>query len=792
MSKKISAGIGLDGEKEFRQAVTAINGDLKVLQSEMKKVSSEFIGNEKSLESLRAKQDVYNKQIEAQAQKVDVLKAALENAKKEYGENSKQVQSWQIKLNNAEADLNKMNKELADIENQASGIDKVNDELEETAKEADNANEKTGSLKESVGKFGEVAKSAASVTASAFAAVGTAVAAVATGLAKLTVDSAAYADEILTTATIVGTNVEFLQEYAYAAELIDVSLDTMTASMAKNVKAMANAKEGSKAYAEAYKKLGVTITYTDGELREAGAVYLEVIDALGEIENETERDALAMQLFGKSAQELNPLIEQGSAGIKELAEEAKNMGAVLSYDALTALGSFDDSVQRLTAGGSAAKNALGTLLLPQLQELADEGVSLIGKFTTGLLEADGDMAKVGEVVSETIESALTIINKMLPQFLKLGADVLSGLLSGLMKSLSSGEFAATVGAILQTLLTSITNELPNLGSGAISIIMTIAQCLFDNMGIILQSGIDLTKTLLFGIGEAIPELIPAVVEVINEIVIILSDPKNLSALLSAAMLIISELGSSLVEAIPQLVNAAMTLITNLCTFILDPANLSLILKTALDLVIAIGTGIISAIPQLIASIGELIANVVSKFKDTNWGDIGRDIVSGLLNGLKNSWNSLKNWFSDAIERLKQSVKDLFDINSPSRWASDEIMGNVMSGFMLSIDRDAPKVQEKLESFVMTMTDDVEYNLRISDVNAQIASADVPAEILAVTHSQSKPQNDDKFDRMLALLEIIAMNSKKDILIDKKTLVAELAPEMNEELGEIYAMQERGS
>ena len=109
-----------------------------------------------------------------------------------------------------------------------------------------------------------------------------------------------------------------------------------------------------------------------------------------------------MQIFGKSARELNPLIAQGSEGIAALTEEAKRMGAVMSEDSLNALGNFDDSVQRLKAGAGAAKNAMGTILLPQLQTLADDGVSLLGDFTRGLNEAGGDFSKISDVIGNAI------------------------------------------------------------------------------------------------------------------------------------------------------------------------------------------------------------------------------------------------------------------------------------------------------------------------------------------------------------------------------------------------------
>lgn len=163
----------------------------------------------------------------------------------------------------------------------------------------------------------------------ALAAIGTAAVGAGKALVDMSVNSAAYADEILTASTVTGMSTDSLQAYKYAAELVDVSLDTLTGSMARNVRSMSSVRKGTGEIADAYRRLGVSITDANGNLRDSEAVYWETIDALGKVSNETERDALAMQIFGKSAQELNPLIAQGSAGIAELTEEAKRMGAVM-------------------------------------------------------------------------------------------------------------------------------------------------------------------------------------------------------------------------------------------------------------------------------------------------------------------------------------------------------------------------------------------------------------------------------------------------------------------------------
>lgn len=223
----------------------------------------------------------------------------------------------------------------------------------------------------------------------------------------MTVEGAAYADGVLTTATQTGIATDKLQEYMYAAELIDVSTETLTKSMAKQIKSMKGVQDGTKLSVEAYDKLGVSVLNADGSLRDSDTVYWEVIDALGRMENETERDALAMQILGKSAQELNPLIEAGSERMDELGEAARKAGYVVGEDMLNAYGALDDQLQYLSVGATAAKNALGTVLLPVLTDLAGEGVDLLGEFTNGILEANGDISKISDVVGDILPKVLT-------------------------------------------------------------------------------------------------------------------------------------------------------------------------------------------------------------------------------------------------------------------------------------------------------------------------------------------------------------------------------------------------
>ena len=315
MADNFGLKIGLEGEKEFKASLAQINQSFKVLGSEMKLVDSQFDKNDTSVQALTARNGVLEKSIESQKAKIDVLRSALNNAAESFGENDKRTQNWQIQLNNAQAELNKMEKELKEnksalestgdeMDKTKKSADKMGDEIEDAGEQADDSSSKMEAL-------GSVCKAASVAMAAAFATVTAAAVAAGKALVDMTKEGAAYADSVLTQSTVTGISTEKLQEYMYAAELVDVSVETLTGSMKKNINAMKKAQEGSSTYVEAYEKLGVEVMNADGTLRDSEEVYWEIIEALGKVENETERDALAMALLGKSATDLNPLIEAG-------------------------------------------------------------------------------------------------------------------------------------------------------------------------------------------------------------------------------------------------------------------------------------------------------------------------------------------------------------------------------------------------------------------------------------------------------------------------------------------------
>lgn len=665
MADNFGLKIGVEGEKEFKKALADINQSFKVLGSEMKLVESEFGKNENSVQSLTSKNEVLNKQIDAQKDKIETLRKALENASSSFGENDRRTQAWAVQLNNAQAELNGMERELKGNE---KALDSVADEFNTAEKQADQFGdelEKTGKDADSAGgkfeKLGSVVKGIGVAMGVAFAAIGTAAISAGKALVDMTVEAAAYADEMLTQSTVTGMSVESLQAYSYAADLVDVSLDTLTSSMSKQIKSMSSAREGTGAAAKAYAKLGISVTDAHGELRDGEQVYWEVIDALGKVTNETERDALAMQILGKSAQDLNPLIAQGSEGMAALTDEAKRMGAVLSEESIQKLGQFDDSVQRLKQGSEAAKRVMGTVLLPQLQTLADDGTTLLGEFTTGLIDAGDDFDKISEVIGNTVGGLVDMIMENLPKIIQVGMDIVMAIGSALIENLPT--IVECASSIVMTLLEGLIGALPALTEGALQLVLTLVQGIVDNLPAIIEAAIQMIVTLALGIAEALPELIPSIVQAILLIVQVLLD--NMDKILEAAFAIIVGLAEGLLNALPQLMEALPQIILTIVNFITN--NLPAIIAMGIELTVQLAFGLIQAIPQLVARLPEIIAAIVTGLGKAVGSvfEIGKNIVSGLWDGIK----SMGSWISDNISGFFSGIvdgaKNLLGIHSPS-------------------------------------------------------------------------------------------------------------------------------
>nr|DAT98490.1 MAG TPA: tail tape measure [Caudoviricetes sp.] len=396
-----------EGEKEYRQALGNINGSLNILNAESKRLQEQFKGNEDSLEALTATNKNLNKIVDELTKKQELQQERLKKLTEAYGENDARTMRMAKAVKDTEAALLKQKRALEESKDAVENFGQEEIEAEENTQDLGDALNDVG------GKFGiSLPKEMTNtlngmlkidtqtlVTIGTFAALAAAVAEVEKKLISLTIESAAYADEILTQSAVTGLSTEALQEYQYAAELVDVSLDTLTSSQSKMIRSMDAARRGSKEQAEAFDKLGIGVQNADGTLRDAQEVFGDVIDALGAISNETERDAIAMTIFGRSARDLNPLIKAGSDGLRELTQEAHNVGYVMGEEALDALGAVDDQLQRMNRSGEALKNQIAVGMAPAVENLMKKGTDLFVRLQeaaegSGILEVFGALLDV--------------------------------------------------------------------------------------------------------------------------------------------------------------------------------------------------------------------------------------------------------------------------------------------------------------------------------------------------------------------------------------------------------------
>lgn len=390
----------------YAESNKQLAAEMKVLDSQMTLLNSEYSKNGDSVEALSAKNEVLSQKIDVQKSNVELLTEKLKESVAQYGDYDERTKDWQAQLNNAEAELNNLNNQF----------DENKQKIAESGKEMGNLGDvvngltsKLGiqlpdSMKQSMNDMGSLDASSLAL-AGGFAAVAAAIVKAEKALISMTKEAASNADDLLTLASVTGMTTDSVQELNYMADLTDVSLDRIKDSLKETTNKMQEAAAGTGDAYDAYQRLGVEITNADGSLRSAQDVFYDTIDALGEIKNQTERDALAMDLMSESAQELNPLIDLGGEKMRAYAQEAHDMGYVLDNDALKSLQAVDDAYSRLQNTQEGVKNQLSAEFAPYLEEFYGDVTTMVkdgGKAIkdSGIVDAFGMLLEtVGDILN---------------------------------------------------------------------------------------------------------------------------------------------------------------------------------------------------------------------------------------------------------------------------------------------------------------------------------------------------------------------------------------------------------
>lgn len=430
-TRKVNTEFTVTGEEKLRRAITEINNGAKVLKSEMNKLTAEYDGNTDSAEFLTQKYDILERQMLTQKDKVEALKQAVADSAEAYGEADSRTQNWIIQLNNAEAALaniyGEMGRTQTAIENMDGALDNVSGStetasggMESLGDVLDTVADKLGiKLPDSITKtadgLGAIPTSTA-VAAGAFAAVLAVVVKLEKKLMDMTKEAADSAKNLVDMSSQTGISTENLQAFQYAEDFIGVGTDTIADSLKDLTTKMSDAANGNEDVIEKFDQLGVSIYDADGNLRNAEDTFWDVVDSLGEMSNQTERDALAMDLINESAQKLNPLIEIGSEGFKKYADEAENVGYILSNDQLKALTDVDEAQNRLLKSQEAVSKQISAQYAPYMSDALNETRELIEKVGTALIDS-GAVDAFGSILDSAVsllEPLGDLVSDLLP------------------------------------------------------------------------------------------------------------------------------------------------------------------------------------------------------------------------------------------------------------------------------------------------------------------------------------------------------------------------------------------
>ena len=568
MADNFGLKIGLEGEKEFKKALADINQSFKVLGSEMKVVQSQFDKNDDSVEALTARNQVLGKEIDTQKKKIETLRKALENAFDSFGENDRRTQQWQIQLNNAQAALNNMERELD--QNQRA-IDSMGDEMRDAAQqtdkfgdEIDDAADKTDKASGKLEKVGSVLKGLAVTAGAAVAAAGAALA----GLTKSFLDLA-----------------ESTREYREDQAKLDAAFTT----------AGFTAEQAGEAYTGFYAILG-----EEDRSVEAVNHLAKLCSTEEELAQWTDIAAGVWATFGDSL----PI-----EGLAEAANETAKTGTITGQlaDALNWAGVNEEAFQSALDGCSSEQEraALITDTLNGLyQEAAENYKTLNGDVMEAqraqalLTDAYAQLGAIAEPIMTTLKTmAADVLTAMLP-FVSLMGEGLQGVLNGTAGAAET--FAEGISGLVSVLMEKLSTIVPVIG-----------EAILASLPVLLEAGVNIIATIVTGIVNALPQLAAAALSIVLQLVTSLTELAP--QLLQVAMQVVATLASGIATALPQLVPTIVQMVVQICQTLI--ANLPLILDAALQLVTGLAQGILNALPVLIAALPEIINGIVTFLLD---------------------------------------------------------------------------------------------------------------------------------------------------------------------------------
>lgn len=397
------------------KSLREINKNTRAIDKELNQVNKALKFNPTSVELWRQKQTLLSQKVEETGKKLDILKQKQANMDTAgVSKNSAEYRKLQREIIETESKLKNFTGQLKQVGN--VNLKAVSAQMKDIGDKATAAGQSLKGLSMVAG-------------------------AIDVALAGLAYKSGAAADDLNTLSKVTGIGTDALQKYKLSADLVDVSVEAIAKSQQKLKKNMLGALDGTNDQAQYFEQLGVNITNADGSLRDAGDVFDETIEALGKMTNETERDAIAMALMGKSATELNPLIEDGGETYKKVADLMANNGLeIVDQETIDKANQFNDYLDEIKATWGAAISTIGMQLAGYLAPVLEKVAGFLEKVAGWLATLSPEVLTVIGIIAGVVAA----IAPLLIVFGKIAFAISS--ITGLMSTLGL-TFGAIAGPI---------------------------------------------------------------------------------------------------------------------------------------------------------------------------------------------------------------------------------------------------------------------------------------------------------------------------------------------------------
>ena len=673
MATDIGARIGIDGEKSFRDSLSAVNAQLKNLGSEMKAVVSSFTGMEDSEESLTAQGKVLERSIQASADKISLLTGQSERAKAKLDELARELddatRSFGTNSTEAIRAQNAYNKQVRVVNNLESQINSATADMNKMKRQMDSLGKSADDLSDDLKDAGQEAESAGSSFKDAFAGgvIAGAVQSLVSGIVSLVESTKEYNK-------IMGTLEVSSQKAGYSAEQTQQTYTQLYGVLGDNQSAATAA-----ANLQALKLSQEQLTQlTDGAIG-AWATYGDSIpiDSLAEAINETVKAGTVTGSFadvlnwaGTSEDDFNKKLEATKTESERanlVLQELSKQGLTQAAEAWRENNAELEAANRASAAWEQTTGRLGTALMPLTTNVKNLGNTLL----TNLLDVmdgfqNGGVEGGFSVITDLINGLQTKLKESLPLMIESGLQSLVGFTEGLRSGVGTLVDAGL--SLLQTLADGIIQNLPTLIETIPQIVINIAGIINDNAPKLIVAALTLIKNLAIGLVKAIPTLVANIPKIIQAIVSAflafnwLSLGKNLMTALKDG---IKSIGPAIKTTAGNIFNSIKTTLSNI------PAALKTIGSNGIS---SLATGLKSMAKTAVGVVREVGTNILNAIKALpgKMVEIGKNILNGLKEGILSKVKEIGTAASEVVDTVKNifTGKSGFDTHSPSKWSED--------------------------------------------------------------------------------------------------------------------------